>query len=290
MISILNNDKKTGEMEKYEKETGKYAIWRGLITEGFKKWQRGEKIYDRDKERISLYISEETKKKWQNFIESSKYSSISKLIRDAMDFFINEKLRGGIDEKLKKSRPFKSITDISHDLKEALTTIKGFSQLLLNNYKDDIKEDVLSKIKEIFNKSIFLENKIKEVLEKGENRKTQYDLLLIEDDPSTIKLLTTFFESKGYSSRGVISGSKGIEELKANLPKLILLDIILPDINGYDVCKIIKSDENLKDIPVFFLTAIPSSEVEKNIKHAGADGYILKPFDFSDFEILYTYL
>jgi len=207
-----------------------------------------------------------------------------------MDFFINEKLRGGIDEKLKKSRPFKSITDISHDLKEALTTIKGFSQLLLNNYKDDIKEDVLSKIKEIFNKSIFLENKIKEVLEKGENRKTQYDLLLIEDDPSTIKLLTTFFESKGYSSRGVISGSKGIEELKVNVPKLILLDIILPDINGYDVCKIIKSDENLKYIPVFFLTAIPSSEVEKKIKFAGADGYILKPFDFSDFEILYTYL
>lgn len=277
-------------MEQYEKETGKYAVWRGVITEGFKKWKRGEKIYDRDKERISLYISEETKKKWQNFIESSKYSSISKLIRDAMDFFINEKLRGGFDEKLKKSRPLKSISDISHDLKEALTTIKGFSQLLLKNYKDDIKEDVLSKIKEIFNKSIFLENKIKEVLEKGENRKTQYDLLLIEDDPSTIKLLTTFFESKGYSSRGVISGSKGIDELKVNVPKLILLDIILPDINGYDVCKIIKSDENLKNIPVFFLTAIPSSEVEKKIKFAGADGYILKPFDFSDFEILYTYL
>ena len=290
MISILNNEKKSSEMEQYEKETGKYAVWRGIITEGFKKWKRGEKIYDRDKERISLYIAEETKDKWHNFIKSSKYSSISKLIRDAVDFFINEKLRIGIDEKLKKPGPLKSITNLSHDLKEALTSIKGYSQLLLENYKDNLKEDVLSKIKEIFNKSIFLENKIKEVLEKGEIGKTQYDLLLIEDDPSTIKLLTTFFESKGYSSRGVISGSKGIEELKANLPKLILLDIILPDINGYDVCKIIKSDENLKDIPVFFLTAIPSSEVEKKIKHAGADGYILKPFDFSDFEILYTYL
>ncbi len=290
MISILNNEKKNSEMEKYEKETGKYAVWRGIITEGFKKWQRGEKIYDRDKERISLYISEESKEKWQNFIESSKYSSISKLIRDAVDFFINEKLRVGVDEKLKKSGPLKSIENISHDLKEALTTIKGFSQLLLENYKDDLKEEVSSKIKEIFNKSIFLENKIKVVLEKGEIGKTQYDLLLIEDDPSTIKLLTIFFESKGYSSRGVVSGSKGIEELKTNLPKLILLDIILPDINGYDVCKIIKSDENLKDIPVFFLTAIPSSEIEKKIKGAGADGYILKPFDFSDFEVLYSFL
>lgn len=288
MISILNNEKKNSEMEQYEKETGKYAVWRGIITEGFKKWKRGEKIYDRDKERISLYIAEETKDRWQNFIESSKYSSISKLIRDAVNFFINEKLRVGVDEKLKKPGPIKSIENISHDLKEALTSIKGYSQLLLENYKDNLNEDVLSKIKEIFNKSIFLENKIKEVLEKGEIGKRQYDLLLIEDDPSTIKLLITFFESRGYICRGVISGTKGIEELKVNLPKLILLDIILPDINGYDVCKIIKSE--FKDIPVFFLTAIPSSEVEKKIKGAGADGYILKPFDFSDFEILYTYL
>ena len=54
---MSNNDetiKKTDEMKKYEKITGRYAIWRGIITEGFKKWQRGEKVYQREKERISL--------------------------------------------------------------------------------------------------------------------------------------------------------------------------------------------------------------------------------------------
>ena len=114
--------------------------------------------------------------------------------------------------------------------------------------------------------------------------------MLIEDDISTIKLLTTFFESKGYRCKGIISASKAMEELKRNKPKLILLDIILPDINGYDLCKMLCSDEDLKDIPIFFLTAIPGSEVEKRIKESGAFGYILKPFDFSDFDILYAHL
>lgn len=277
-------------MKKYEQETGKYAVWRGLVTEGFKKWQRGEKIYDRDKERISFYIPEETKVKWQDFIENTKYSSISKLIRDSVDFFIGEKLGVGAEDQMERTKPSISFSNLSHNLKEALTSIKGYSQLLIENYKENLNENILSKIKEIFDKSVFLENKIKEVLEQGQIGKTQYDILLIEDDPSTIKLLRTYFESRGYICIGVISGSKGIEELKTNVPKVILLDIILPDINGYDLCKIIKSDENLKDLPVFFLTAIPSSEVERRIKETGADGYILKPFDFSDFEILYTYL
>ena len=138
-------------------------------------------------------------------------------------------------------------------------------------------------------KAYFLENKIKEVLEQGQIGKTKYDILLIEDDPSKIKLLRTYFESKGYICNGIISGSKGIEELKINAPKVILSDIILPNINGYDLGKIIKSDKKFKDFHVFFLIAIPSSEVEKRIKEAGADGYIFKRFYFSDFEILYTY-
>jgi len=207
-----------------------------------------------------------------------------------VDFFIGEKLGVGVEDQRERASPFKSISNLSHNLKEALTSIKGYSQLLIENYKENLNENIMSKIKEIFEKSVFLENKIKEVLEQGQIGKTQYDILLTEDDPSRIKLLRTYYESKSYICNGVISGSKGIEELKINTPKVILLDIILPDVNGYDLCKIIKSDENLKGLPIFFLTAIPSSEVEKRIKEAGADGYILKPFDFSDFEILYTYL
>lgn len=277
-------------MKIYEDQTDKYAKWRGTITEGFKKWLKGEKIYDRDKERISLYVSDETKSKWQDFKESHKYSTISALIRDSVDYYIEKKsdlLSGGL-----KGINEKTLSNVSHALKEPLTTIKGFSQLLLENYKDELDEDVLSTIKNIFDQSMLLENKIINILDDINTEETppQYDILLIEDDLATIRLLTSYFESKGYKCKGVVSGNKGIDELRGGVPKLILLDIILPDISGYEICKMIKDNKKYKEIPVFLLTAIPGSEVEKNMAETKANGYILKPFDFSDFEILFQYI
>ena len=120
--------------------------------------------------------------------------------------------------------------------------------------------------------------------------KEDYDVLLIEDDLPTIRLIKSFFESRGVVCKGAISGRSGYEELHNSKPKLILLDIILPDVSGYDLCKRIKEEEENKDIPLYFLTAIPESEVEKKLEETGADGYILKPFDFSDFEIVFKSL
>ena len=278
---------KSEEMEQYENETGKYAIWRGIVTEGYKKWAKGEKVYNRDKERISLYVSEDTKSEWQDFIKNSNYSTISKLIRESVKLFIedNPDRNSGIS-KLNSQ----TISNISHALKEPLTSIKGYSQLLLENYRDNLTENILSTIRNIFDQSILLENKIIGFLDDIQVESPKYDILLIEDDLATIRLITSYFESKGYLCKGVVSGSKGIEELKNSSPKLILLDIILPDLSGYDICKTIKSDKEYKKIPVFFLTAIAGSEVEKNLEETHADGYILKPFDFSDFEVIFQYL
>ena len=279
-----NEIEKTADMKRYEAETGKYAIWRGVITEGFKKWKEGEKVYDRDKERISLYISEQDKRDWKGFIEEHNYSTISKLIRESVDYFINKKTystnNGLLDLNLQ------TISNISHALKEPLTSIKGFSQLLLENYKKELSPEILSTIENIFEQSVLLESKIVNILDDIQVEAKAYDILLIEDDLPTIRLITSYFEGKGYNCKGVISGSKGIEELKKSKPKIILLDIILPDISGYDICKQIKSDKDFKEIPIFYLTAIPGSEVKKNIEETGADGYILKPFDFSDFEVV----
>ena len=148
----------------------------------------------------------------------------------------------------------------------ALATIESFSQL-------------------------HVENKIIGILDKISDReRISIDLFLIEDNLATIRLLTSYFESKGYSCKGVLGETKGIEELNNFIPKLILLDINLPDLSGYDLCKMIKSNKNLKDIPVYLLTAIPVSEVEKKLEETKVEGYILKPFDFSDFEILFEYL
>ena len=78
-------------MKKYEEETGKYAIWRGQITDGFKRWKKGEKIYDKDKERISFYVNEDIKESWKEFADKNKYPTISKFIRDAVNNFIEKK-------------------------------------------------------------------------------------------------------------------------------------------------------------------------------------------------------
>lgn len=275
-------------MLEYEEETGKYAVWRGQITEAYKKWLKGEKIYDRDKERISLYVSEDTKHEWQEFIKSNNYSTISKLIRESVSYFIqkNSKLYGDNLFKL----DMQSLSNISHALKEPLTTIKGFSQLLLETHGNELSDEVKDTMQNIFDQSILLENKIISILDNLQVESQQYDILLIEDDIATIRLLKSYFESKGYSCKGVISGTKGIEELRTAVPKIILLDIILPDLSGYDLCKMIKSEKKFEDVPIYLLTAIPGSEVKKNLGQTQADGYILKPFDFSDFEVIFEVL
>ena len=286
----LDNKKIQKLMEQYEEETKKYPIWRGAITEGFKNWLKGEKIYDREKERISLYVEEKTKEQWQEFINShkDKYKTISKLIRESVDYFINQKSKLISDDLFKLDD--QTLTNISHALKEPLTSIKGFSQLLIENYAKELDEDVFSTVQNIFDQSILLENKIINILDNIKTETSQYDILLIEDDLATIRLLTSYFESKGITCKGVVSGTKGLEELSNNPPKLVLLDIILPDYNGYDICIKIKNNKETKNIPVYLLTAIPGSEVEKNIEETKANGYILKPFALSDYQKIFKHI
>ena len=286
----LNSEQAKKLMRVYEETTDKYANWRGNITEGFMKWLKGEKIYDREKERISLYVADKTKEEWSEFIKThkDKYNTISKLIRESVNYFIKQESTL-ISEDLHKIDN-QTLTNISHALKEPLTSIKGFSQLLIENYRDEMEENVFNTIQNIFNQSLLLENKIVSILDNIKTETSQYDILLIEDDLATIRLLTSYFESKGVSCKGVVSGTKGLEELANNPPKLVLLDIILPDYSGYDICKRIKASKELQNISVYLLTAIPGSEVEKNLEDSNADGYILKPFDFSDFEVIFQYL
>ena len=137
---------------------------------------------------------------------------------------------------------------------------------------------------------MFLENKINDIITEIEPETAVYDVLIIEDDHSTIMVLSDYFDLKGFSSIGVTTGDKALDELNRAVPKLILLDIILPDISGYEVCKIIKSDDKFKDIPIFYITAMPESEVRKMLKDTGALGFLRKPFNFEDFKILFNYL
>ncbi|MFX1573719.1 MAG: response regulator [Promethearchaeota archaeon] len=275
-------------MKRYEEETGKQAIWQGKVTKGFLRWKEGEKNYYANKKRISVYVSSETEKIWERFLKIHKYSSFSKLIRESVNFYINEKSKfgGNLISDLAEEKS----SNMVHILKERLTTIKGFLQLALEKFSDILNDEIKSIINNVLNEARQLENNFVIKLEEKEVKPSQYDVLLIEDDLSTVDLLKNYFESKGYSFKGVLTGVKGVEELSRSTPKLILIDIILPDISGYDICKDIKSHKTLKNIPVFYLTAVPGDKVENRMQDTMADGFILKPFDLLDLEILFKYL
>jgi len=275
------NEEKTEEMKQFELETGKKAKWRGIVTEAFKKWQKGERVYSKNKERINILVSEERKNRWQDFAEANEISTISELIRESVEDYIESK------SKLKKLEDF---SKISHNLKEELSSIKGFSQILIEQYKDELSWDVLLKLKEIFDKSVNVEKLLIGILNDQEEEIGNYDILIVDDDNSTVYLISEFFKKKGYIIKSSGLGNEVLDLLKKNLPKLILLDILLPDSDGYEICKAIKSDKHFKEIRIYYITAVPESEIKKNLKKTGADGYFLKPFDMAQFNILLKYL
>jgi CheY-like chemotaxis protein len=278
---LISEENLNKDMIRYERETGKKAIWRGAVTSGYKKWKKGEKLYDLDKKLIGILISEETKMKWETFAKKNNFSTISKFLRKAVNFYI---------DFISNQKSIKDISKITHDLKEPLTSIQGFLSLIIDNESEGLKPGILKSLEETYAQSLLLEERINEITEGKELASKDYDILIIEDDSYTITVLTKFFQMKGYTCMSANTGSEGLEKLKIFSPKLVLLDIILPDINGYDVCKKIKDDENYKDLPVFYITAIPESEVSKRIEETRADGYFLKPFKFPKFEVLFKYL
>ena len=276
-MSDLN---KTPEMKKYEKVTGKQAIWHGNITESFKRWQEEKEVYGIGKKGIGILINNDMKKEWKQHAKINN-STLTKLIINAMDFYIDSKINKDLLTDLKR---------ISHNLKESLTVIQGFSSLIIENESNTLTKSVFSKINEIYEHSISLEYNINELFLDIEPKHSDYDLLIVEDDITTFKILSSYFESKGFSSKGLVTGRQTLGELKRIIPKVILLDIILPDIDGFKICKKIKADDRLKNIPVYYITAIQESEVIENMEKTGADGYFLKPFKYLQFEEIFKFL
>ena len=105
-----------------------------------------------------------------------------------------------------------------------------------------------------------------------------------------MEILKFFFEFKGYSSCCLRNGTECLKRLRRGVPKLILLDIMLPDISGFKLCKKIKSNMHYKKIPIFYLSSIPEKRVVENLEITHADGFISKPFSFEALEFLLKYI
>ena len=105
---------------------------------------------------------------------------------------------------------------------------------------------------------------------------------IVEDEQPIITLVKYNLEKEGYKVSFSENGNEGIEEIKRILPDLVLLDWMLPDFSGVEICKILKKEKKFKDIPIIMLTA--KGEDEDKIKglNSGADDYITKPFSFPE--------
>jgi putative two-component system response regulator len=107
-------------------------------------------------------------------------------------------------------------------------------------------------------------------------------ILIVDDTPANLQLLASMLKERGYKTRPVPSGLLALQAALSETPDLILLDVNMPEMNGFEVCQSLKADEKLKDIPVIFISAL--NEVLDKVKAFAVGGvdYITKPFQFDE--------
>lgn len=108
------------------------------------------------------------------------------------------------------------------------------------------------------------------------------NVLVVDDTPANLNLLFSMLTDQGYKVRAAINGAMALKAVFAALPELILLDINMPEMNGYEVCRLLKADERTRDIPIIFISA--SDEIEDKVKafQVGGVDYVNKPFQLEE--------
>jgi len=107
---------------------------------------------------------------------------------------------------------------------------------------------------------------------------TKADILLVDDKPENLRLLSTMLEEQGYEIREAINGTLALKSAQASPPDLILLDINMPGLNGYEVCQRLKADQTTNHVPVIFISAQDEAWDKVKAFSAGGVDYITKPF------------
>lgn len=155
----------------------------------------------------------------------------------------------------------------------------------MNKNIDDKIVELIKKNEEISTKEI---SRILGIPEKEVERRirnfsdTRQKIMIVDDEISTLLPLKRSLESEGYSVIEAVNGYEAIEKSKKELPDLIVLDLMLPGIDGFEVCTQLKKDSLTEKIPVIMLTA--RDEVRDKLEglEIGADDYVTKPFNLNE--------
>lgn len=104
-------------------------------------------------------------------------------------------------------------------------------------------------------------------------------ILIVEDGEHVSSMLLDLLDSQGYQVAHASEGRSGLDMARSGMPNLVLLDVNIPELNGIEVCRAIKADPQTAGIKVIMMSAMDKGDVMKAAFLAGADEYILKPFD-----------
>ena len=103
-------------------------------------------------------------------------------------------------------------------------------------------------------------------------------ILIVDDEPSIVKMVSKRLEVEGFDVLVAMDGQEGLDKAQTEWPVLIVLDLMLPKVNGYEVCSQLKQDARYKKIPIMLFTAKAQAKDEQLGKECGADAYMRKPF------------
>lgn len=109
----------------------------------------------------------------------------------------------------------------------------------------------------------------------------RYRILVVDDIPDNLFLLKTFLESEGYQVEVASSGKAALKAIQALRPDLVLLDVMMPDMNGYEVMQRLQQQDDLAAVPILLITAYGKGQVSQGLKRS-VKGWVQKPIDFDD--------
>jgi sigma-B regulation protein RsbU (phosphoserine phosphatase) len=111
---------------------------------------------------------------------------------------------------------------------------------------------------------------------------SQGNILIVDDTPANLRLLSQMLAEQGYHVRPVPEGPLALAAVQAEPPDLILLDIRMPEMDGYQVCEQLKADAQTRDIPIIFISALDATQDKVRAFHAGGVDYVTKPFQAAE--------
>ncbi|MGB8815298.1 MAG: response regulator [Paracoccaceae bacterium] len=110
---------------------------------------------------------------------------------------------------------------------------------------------------------------------------TQRRILVVEDDDNIAMALEYLVSREGCAHDRIANGGEAMTRIRATHPDLVLLDVMLPEVSGFDICKTIRLDPSLGDVKILMMTARGSATERKRGLDLGADGFVSKPFDLA---------